>query len=262
MQEADAAVSILLAGEPEESILLIRRAERESDPWSGHWSFPGGRREPEDADLLVTALRELEEECGIRLSREDMETALAPMLARRKVGRYLAVAPFVFRIPRQLPVVLDEREAVEALWLPLSVLRDPANHRLSGIPGLPPELAYPGVELNVLPLWGFTYRLITEWLGLGPKDSVEQAGFEAASLVLDFLLTQGLELEHGWEERASDDRVVKVAAVRGEIPVNAVLERFAVPERDIPPVNALEVRPERIRVIGLAFEEYLISASG
>jgi len=166
MAEPEAAVAILHAREPEESVLLIRRAERENDPWSGHWSFPGGRREPEDPGLLHTALRELEEECGIHLGPERLEAALQPMLAGRKTGRFLLVAPFLFRVEGQLPTTLDPREAVEALWAPLTVLRDPARHCLQSVPGQPKEVMFPAVELNGVPLWGFTYRLITDWLGL------------------------------------------------------------------------------------------------
>jgi len=64
--EPQAAVAIVSARQPRESVLLIRRSERGDDPRSGHWSFPGGRRDPEDPDLLHTALRELEGECGTR----------------------------------------------------------------------------------------------------------------------------------------------------------------------------------------------------
>src|ERR1700686_1955840 len=98
MTQPDAAVAIVRARGPVESVLLIRRTEREADPWSGHWSFPGGRRDPEDPDLLHTALRELEEECGIRLAREHSELTLPPVLARRKTGKFVLVAPFVFGI--------------------------------------------------------------------------------------------------------------------------------------------------------------------
>lgn len=168
MEESEAAVAILHARGPEESVLLIRRAERDNDPWSGHWAFPGGRREPEDPDLLHTALRELKEECGIGLGREHLEAALQPLQAGRRVGRFLLVAPFLFRVDGELPTTLDPREAVEARWIPLSFLRDPAQHSIQSVPGQPKEVQFPAIELNGVPLWGFTYRLITDWL-LGPE---------------------------------------------------------------------------------------------
>jgi 8-oxo-dGTP diphosphatase len=86
MPEPDAAVAIVETRGPRECILLMRRAVREGDSWSGHWSLPGGRCEPEDADSLATALRELEEECGIRLTRAEMEAELPPRYARRSEG--------------------------------------------------------------------------------------------------------------------------------------------------------------------------------
>jgi 8-oxo-dGTP pyrophosphatase MutT (NUDIX family) len=256
MVEPHAAVAILHAREPANSVLLIRRTIREDDPWSGHWSFPGGHRDPEDSDLLDTALRELAEECGVRLEREHLEAALPVASARRRSGPYVLVAPFVFRVHRELPTVLDEREAAEARWIPLDVLTDPARHHLRPVPGIPEHTLFPAIDLAGPPLWGFTYRLVTEWLGLLPN-RIEEAGFEAANRVLDYLGSRGLEPFRDWQAHNG----LRVAAVKGTIPVEEVLEHLSTPGRTIPAVNVVDVRPTQIRMAGLAFEEYLIETS-
>ncbi len=260
MGEAQAAVAIVHAQDPEESVLLIRRTERADDPWSGHWSFPGGRRDPEDPDLLHTALRELYEECGIRLGPEHLEATLPPTPAGRRMQRTMIVAPFLFRVDKALPATPDPHEVAEAVWIPLSVLRDPARHSLVPVPRVPPEMAFPAIELSGVPLWGFTYRVIREWLGLQAGSSAACPGFEAARLLLEFLLSQGLMLEHGWEERESEGRPIRVARVRGAIPEQAVRQQVAAPRAHFPTVHSVEIRADSIRIIGMGLEEYVIEA--
>jgi 8-oxo-dGTP pyrophosphatase MutT (NUDIX family) len=277
MAEPEAAVAIVRAREPRESILLIRRSERKEDSWSGHWSFPGGRRESGDPDLLHTALRELEEECGIRLDRAHLEAELPPVLARRRTMPFVLVAPFVFSVEGELPTVVDPREAVEAVWHPQSVWCDPAQHSLRAVPGLPADWLFPAIDLNGVPVWGFTYRLATDWLRLLPgQGPIEGHGFAIACSMLDLLRSHGLRLKRGWEDRMvqpsalqpgmarpgiADGQASKVATVEGIIPVELVSARFAAPGRLFPCINFIEIRPEYIRVVGLAFEEYLILAA-
>ena len=55
--------------EDEPEILLIRRADREGDPWSGHIAFPGGRVDPTDISTQATAERETLEEIGLDLQK-------------------------------------------------------------------------------------------------------------------------------------------------------------------------------------------------
>jgi 8-oxo-dGTP pyrophosphatase MutT (NUDIX family) len=268
MTEPEAAVAILHASGPlEDSVLLIRRSEREADSWSGHWSFPGGRRNSDDRDLLDTALRELEEECSIRLAREDMDRAFPHMLARRKVRPFIVVAPFLFRIENQLVAVPDPREAVEARWIPLETITDPRQHSLRPVPNWSRDMLFPAIDLNGIPLWGFTYRLLTIWLDLTAAHSSSHLNaFQFAASVLHFLLSSGMSLRHGWADpeigrQANGEQVVKVAAVNGQIPATAVLDHFSRSMCSVPLVNCLEVRPNYIRVVGLEFEEYLIQAS-
>lgn len=144
----------------------MRRAQRASDPWSGHWSFPGGRRETSDIDLLATALRELHEECGVALAREHLAERLADDWAGRVIGSSVMVAPFVFRLPEQVPTILDLSEAAETVWLPMTTLLDLSQHRLRQIPGVPAERKFPAFELLGTPVWGFTYRVLCQWAGV------------------------------------------------------------------------------------------------
>jgi 8-oxo-dGTP pyrophosphatase MutT (NUDIX family) len=261
MREPEAAVAIVRTREPDTTILLMRRAEREGDAWSGHWSLPGGRRDESDVDLLQTALRELREECGIRLLREQVSAALPPALARRRTGPFLLVAPFVFDIETELPTMLDASEAAGALWIPRRMLLDPAQHSFRPVPGMPAEVSFPAIALPGAPLWGFTYRLLVDWLEISARECAEP-GFEVARMMLDFLRSRGLMVLRPWHSTAprngGEPGPAHAATVAGPIPTAAVIEYFSGLGACVAKVNRIEVRPEYIRIHGLAFEEYLI----
>lgn len=166
--EPQAAVALVHAQLPEESILILRRTRNERDPWSGHWAFPGGRRDAVDRDLLDTALRELREEVGIVLERGQMTERLPDSDAGRRVGRVVRVAAFAFRVPEPLPFTLQASEAEEAVWMPVARVLDLTHHRVQAVPGLPPEMLFPSIDVGGVPLWGFTYRMICRWLRVEP----------------------------------------------------------------------------------------------
>ena len=173
---AHAAVALVhAAGEDGGSVLLLRRRPHEADPWSGHWCLPGGRRQADDADLLATALRELREECGLVLGPDSLELVL-PVGRAGPPERHVLVAPFVLRLGAPRPVVPDDREMAEACWVGVRELLDPARRGAGPVPGQPPERVVDLFDLPPTPLWGFTWRVLRDWLEGRETAATERTG--------------------------------------------------------------------------------------
>lgn len=116
-----AVMALLFPRRGEWHILAIRRTE-DGRAHSGQIGFPGGRREPEDATLLETALRETYEEVGIERERIRLAGALSPVYV---VVSNFQVFPFVGFIDAPEPLQLSEREVQSVLEIPLRELLDP-----------------------------------------------------------------------------------------------------------------------------------------
>jgi 8-oxo-dGTP pyrophosphatase MutT (NUDIX family) len=158
-----AAVALIVAPVPD-SLLLIQRADRPGDPWSGHMALPGGRRDPEDVDLLATALREAGEEVGIWLSRDALVGALADVVPRTPALPPIAVRPFLLAVPRRPTLALNP-EVAAATWVSLEELLRPEAHRqvVVNIQGGSREVAAFVLKAGVV--WGMTERILTGLAG-------------------------------------------------------------------------------------------------
>ena len=151
------------SGAPE--VLLMKRVTNPKDRWSGHVSFPGGRHELDDADLLQTAIRETREEVGLALN--DCARLIGRLDDVRAIARGralpMAITPFVFFQTRADPIVLGD-EAESFLWLPLDKV---VSGRLSG--KVPYKLGLVSMDLPCwrfegYVVWGLTYRMISNLL--------------------------------------------------------------------------------------------------
>jgi 8-oxo-dGTP pyrophosphatase MutT (NUDIX family) len=158
-----AAVAVVLVPSPD-AVLLIRRAERAGDPWSGHMALPGGRRESEDADLVETAIRETFEEVGLELPRSDLLGGLDDVVPRTPVLPPIAVRPFVFLLPRRSPLTPNP-EVASARWVQLDHLLHPETYHSARleIRGEPRDFPAYWVEESIV--WGMTERIVTALLG-------------------------------------------------------------------------------------------------
>lgn len=152
----EAATALVLAGTGEvPDMLVIRRATRDGDPWSGHAALPGGKRSREDADLLDTAVRETAEEVGVALPAPIGQ--LDDTGGRTHLG---VVSTYVFHLPARVPTVPEPAEVAAVLWVPLNIVIDPAARIRHPSRTVGP---WPAWEYDGLVIWGLTHRILTSF---------------------------------------------------------------------------------------------------
>ncbi len=162
-----AAVAVVVVPEPD-SVLLIRRAERLGDPWSGQVGLPGGGFDPADVDLLRTAVRETCEEVGVDLAEAECVGSLDDVAPRTPVLPPVTVRPFVFCLPHRPALTLSE-EVAHAFWTELDHLRRPGVRVTRSLPVVGTPRTIEGYLIGEDFVWGMTERILTPFLGLtGP----------------------------------------------------------------------------------------------
>lgn len=157
-----AAVALVLVSSPD-SLLLIRRADRAGDPWSGHMALPGGRRATTDTDLVGTAIREALEEVGLQLGREQVAGPLADVIPRTPTLPPIAVRPFVFLLSTRPQLALNE-EVSTAVWVPIDHLLEGANYRPVQLELRGETREFPAYHLEDAFVWGMTERILSDML--------------------------------------------------------------------------------------------------
>ncbi len=120
-----AGVLVALVARAEGPTILLTQRTRHLKHHAGQIAFPGGRREPGDADILETALRETEEEVG--LDRRLVEV-LGQLEVYETTSAY-AVTPVIGWVEPPIELSVDPFEVEEAFEVPLAFVLDPANHK-------------------------------------------------------------------------------------------------------------------------------------
>lgn len=152
-----ASVAILLR--PDDHICMIRRAVKESDYWSGHMGFPGGREEESDGSLLQTAIRETEEEIGVSLDPGQCRGRLTDLRHPK-----LHVAAFVFDVATPLTFILEESEVAEVHWLPFGAFEDPRYRSTKPAQYNGKTYQAPVVNIGTADVWGISLQFIEDLL--------------------------------------------------------------------------------------------------
>ncbi|NIA27050.1 MAG: CoA pyrophosphatase [Desulfobulbaceae bacterium] len=146
--------------------LLLTQRSAELNHHAGQVSFPGGRWEPNDTDIVGTALRETYEEVGIAPGDIAVIGYLSPMPT---ITGY-AVTPVIGVVRGDVGLHLDHKEVEYAFEVPLPFLMNPDNQKMverdvEGKAVAMAEYHYDGQRI-----WGATAFIIQKFVKIVAKE--------------------------------------------------------------------------------------------
>lgn len=153
----------------EAEILMIKRAERDGDPWSGHMAFPGGRMEPEDRHGLDVARRETREEIGLDLDPASCFGRLSELMTHVQLRRRpMVVSPYLFHQVSDVELTLNY-EVDEVIWIPVSFLTNRSNRETMIWKRGGARVPLPCYMYKGRRVWGLSLMMLDELLDLLPR---------------------------------------------------------------------------------------------
>lgn len=143
-------------GESPELVLTLRAIGLSTH--GGEVAFPGGRRDPEDADLLSTALREADEEIGLAPGIVEVVGPLSSLISIHGIH----VTPYVGIVPSYVDYRANDAEIASVFSVPLSFFCE-----------VPPDVTHridhrgsawyiPSYRYGEYQIWGLTAMMIVE----------------------------------------------------------------------------------------------------
>jgi 8-oxo-dGTP pyrophosphatase MutT (NUDIX family) len=154
-----AVFALLFKEENKINILLTQRHHYEGKH-SGQISFPGGKKEEQDAHLLATAFRETYEEIGVQQKSIELIAPLSPLYI--PVSNFF-VQPYLGYMSSLPNFILNEREVKSIVKFPLQSLNNPSlikTKKIEASSGL--FLTVPAYQLDEHIIWGATAMMLKE----------------------------------------------------------------------------------------------------
>jgi len=158
-----AAVAMILTLDGQ--LLMMKRAQRKGDPWSGHMAFPGGRLEEGDRDLQHTAQRETYEEVAIDLQEAAVLLGRMDDLMHPKIH----ISAFVYGLEKSVNPK-GNHEVQQLYWFSLAALANGENRGTLRKQWNGQSYVFPLIGLQGTEIWGISLQFIDALIGrLGPR---------------------------------------------------------------------------------------------
>jgi 8-oxo-dGTP pyrophosphatase MutT (NUDIX family) len=154
------AVLILLYPKASQLFTILMKRTEYSGAHSGQISFPGGRYEKTDSNMQFTALRETEEEFGIK--QKEVKT-IGKLTELYVPASHFNIHPYIAWLDGQPEITPDPIEVAEVIHVPLNTLFQEENKGEKDMPlknGMTIKAPYYDVHNHVV--WGATAMIISE----------------------------------------------------------------------------------------------------
>jgi len=155
------AVLILLYPFENEIYTVFMKRSNDGTVHSGQISLPGGQVEPEDNSLIETALREAEEEMGIKAKDVNVLGQISPLMI--PVSNF-TVQPVVCCLDYRPTFVPNPSEVQEIIELRLSHLLNPQNCATEILSRHQVQITAPYYDAHGHHIWGATAMIMSEFL--------------------------------------------------------------------------------------------------
>ena len=139
--------------------ILIQRS-RYDGAHSGQISFPGGKFEPNDIDLINTAIRETYEEINLKIEPSDIIGSLTPITI--PISEFL-VYPFICFLKQRPKFKADNHEVLEVIEYDISLLLEESAISEREVMVRSQKLMVPAFEINNNIVWGATAMMLNEF---------------------------------------------------------------------------------------------------
>lgn len=156
-------VMILLFERNDELFIpLIKRPEYDGHH-SGQVSFPGGKKEKDDQDLIETAYRETHEEIGVPSTEIEHLGTLSELFI---IASNFKVLPSVGFLSNEPSYVLEEKEVESILEVSLNQLKDETQKGIETMHFGKYTIHSPYFDVEGHKVWGATAMMLSELIAV------------------------------------------------------------------------------------------------